>query len=88
MGTVFPAEEDPVGYRRHGHEPQPVTSRSLAIFPLAIFLLFAFALQTQPAAKKSPTPTQGSITFEDVTRAAGIDFHLTCGGSGCLTGCS
>ena len=58
-----------------------MTSRSLAIFPLAIFLLLPFALHTQPAAKKSPTPTQGSITFEDVTRAAGIDFHLTCGGS-------
>lgn len=56
-----------------------MTRNPLTIFPLAIFLLLPLALRTQPAAKKGPTPTQGSITFEDVTRAAGIDFHLTCG---------
>jgi hypothetical protein len=41
------------------------------------------AAQHRPASKNSPvrktTPTS-AVSFADVTRASGIDFHLTCGG--------
>ncbi|HEV2021646.1 MAG TPA: CRTAC1 family protein, partial [Terriglobales bacterium] len=45
-------------------------------------ITLAAALAVLPAAwgQKTSRPTHPSIQFQDVTRASGIDFHLTCGG--------
>jgi enediyne biosynthesis protein E4 len=46
-------------------------------------LLMPCAAQHQPSSTKSAgskTAAPGPVTFSDVTRASGIDFHLTCGG--------
>jgi hypothetical protein len=34
---------------------------------------------TSPAKQKRSTPANSSISFVDVTRQSGLDFHLTCG---------
>ena len=43
---------------------------------LFTFLTVASAMSTQ-----SPLTRSESVAFTDITRAAGIDFHLTCGGT-------
>ena len=49
--------------------------------PGAALALAAFWLASSPAwGQKTPLPARAPIGFQDVTRAAGIDFHLTCGG--------
>ena len=49
--------------------------------PLAAVALAAFWLSSSPAwAQKTARPPRAPIEFQDVTRAAGIRFHLTCGG--------
>ena len=49
-----------------------------------IFANATAAAQVQPSrSRTSPTnkiATADSVSFVDVTRAAGLDFHLTCGG--------
>ena len=53
-------------------------------------LILLLCLATQLAAAQKPRRSAatkavmaaGAITFEEVTKAAGIDFHLTCGGAG------
>src|SRR5215468_10587575 len=47
----------------------------------AASLLVPFALHPQIKANKTPSAVKSAIVFEDVTRTAGIDFHLTCGGA-------
>ena len=44
---------------------------------LSALPLLAQKAPAKPAAKAETAP----VTFEDVTKAAGIDFHLTCGGA-------
>jgi enediyne biosynthesis protein E4 len=61
-----------------------LTLRSSALPRIAIvcLLLLAFAWNAAPQAKNArPTPKTANpaARFTDVTRAAGIDFHLTCG---------
>ncbi|HTK96132.1 MAG TPA: hypothetical protein VL382_10905, partial [Terriglobales bacterium] len=43
----------------------------------SVLPLLAQKTPVKPAAKAESAP----VTFEDVTKAAGIDFHLTCGGA-------
>jgi hypothetical protein len=45
---------------------------------LTIFILLAGQAWSQSKPSRSPSPAP-TISFADVTRAAGIDFHLTCG---------
>ncbi len=53
----------------------------LRILPLAAVALAALWLASSVAwAQKAARPPRASIQFQDVTRAAGIDFRLTCGG--------
>jgi len=56
-----------------------VIRKFAALAVVAAGLLVPFALHTQTKAKKMPSTAKSAIVFEDVTRAAGIDFHLTCG---------
>src|SRR3954453_20036345 len=46
-------------------------------------LLAASALHgmAQKPAEKAAVPASAAMSFEDVTKAAGIDFQLTCGGA-------
>jgi enediyne biosynthesis protein E4 len=65
---------------------RPIFRFSRAWFlALTILLGTSAALaQNPPARARSPQPvkkTPDSVSFEDVTRASGIDFHLTCGGA-------
>jgi len=54
------------------------------VMAAATFLTASAATgQRQPARATSPTRKAAStsaVSFADVTRASGIDFHLTCGG--------
>ena len=47
------------------------------VFPVLFLLFIPFLSQT----KREQSPKVGRPLFEDVTRAAGLDFHLTCGGA-------
>lgn len=51
----------------------------------ALVLLALAAASALPAVAQKPAakaaPAAGAVSFEDVTRAAGIDFQLTCGGA-------
>ena len=52
------------------------TFRQFALFPLLIALSSAVLGQTREHPEPKPDST---VAFTDITRAAGIDFHLTCG---------
>ncbi len=43
--------------------------------------LLAVSLQGRPAGAASRTASVAAVRYADVTRQAGIDFHLTCGGA-------
>jgi len=63
-----------------------IAKRWRLFFVLALFVpVFAFPQQSStPQGQTKHLPQQASppsnISFADITRAAGIDFHLTCGG--------
>jgi len=50
----------------------------IVILALRIFLVGLIVPHAQ-AQQKSPPARASAIRFQDITRAAGIDFHLTCG---------
>ena len=52
------------------------TFRQFALFPLLTALSSAALGQTRTHPEPTPDST---VAFTDITRAAGIDFHLTCG---------
>src|SRR5258708_4153427 len=93
MATLRRVEKGPTGSWRHGHGPNSVTptlrsspARILIASVMIVVTLLSVrsasaqhrqTRPTSPARKANPTST---VAFADVTRASGIDFHLTCGG--------
>src|SRR5712692_8625729 len=92
MATLRGIEKSAAPNRRNGQRPRPVMltfrpflrNSFLSLFVLGAAFLVTTASPQQAqvrhvpgkVARKSPGPT---VLFADVTRAAGIDFHLTCG---------
>src|SRR5207237_8242434 len=77
---------------RDGHRPGPVIGQSRFFLALgasaflvgaAVYITAAASLPQSRSARNAGSaarrPTSSSISFSDVTRASGIDLHLTCG---------
>src|SRR5438552_15671309 len=71
---------------RDGIRPIPVTCTSPISrhFILSVGLLLAANSASSAQAHNGPPPSKATssastVAFTDITRAAGIDFHLTCG---------
>src|SRR4029077_10516038 len=91
MATLRRIEKGAAGSRGHGHGSDPVT-RTLGVFPtsaakpfldafFAGLMIVAGILAGPASAQPQPPQTAPAspASFADVTRASGIDFHLTCG---------
>ena len=72
--------------RKHAMHQKTIVKRRHVFLLLALFLPSLALSQHAPAPQTHTKPAPhlasppSSISFADVTRAAGIDFHLTCGG--------
>src|SRR5258705_8963531 len=89
MAALRGTQKGPARDRRHGHGPNSVTRLQFASAAFVAVIVVASLLPSPSSAQQRPTATnsashktvaKGTPSFADVTRASGIDFHLTCGG--------
>src|SRR5207244_8431809 len=91
MAALCATKASPAANWRHGQRPGPVMrerrlgpilSASALLICTAVYIT-ATASQPQTRTKQPVTSAKpravSAISFSDVTRSAGIDFHLTCG---------
>src|SRR5437660_1554447 len=95
MAALRGSKKVSAAIRRNGYRPRPLmiaphVSMRAAAGVVCLFFLAAAATafhppQQKPSQRKASTPRHASTSsspsaqFADVTHAAGIDFHLTCG---------
>ena len=58
--------------------PQPARNEA-QLFLLVVLVCLALGIPAPGGELSGTEPTPSRVTFTDVTRAAGIDFQLTCG---------